>query len=136
MKTSSAKAKGRRLQQHVMNRISELIGIPCGQDEMIASREMGQSGTDIRLIGKAKRLFPFSVECKNQENWSVHTWIEQAKANETAKEPWLIFAKRNRGDVVVIMDENVFFEIIDNIHNDFKFERRRINGEKETKHEK
>jgi len=112
MKTRSAKAKGRRLQQWVMQQIAELLDMECGPDTCIASREMGQSGTDIRLIGEAAKLFPFSVECKNQENWSVHEWVKQAKDNETAGMPWLIVAKRNHGDPVVIMDAEVFFLMV------------------------
>ena len=54
IKTSSAKAKGRSLQQWVCQKISDLLNIPWGKDELIASREMGQSGVDIRLIGEAQ----------------------------------------------------------------------------------
>ena len=78
---SSRKGKGRQLQQSVAKRISDLIELPWGKDEQIASREMAQSGTDIRLIGEAKELFPWSVECKRQESWGVHEWIKQAKMN-------------------------------------------------------
>jgi hypothetical protein len=112
VKTSSAKAKGRRLQQYVMERIAKLLDQPCGKDTLIASREMGQSGTDIRLIGPAADEFPFSVECKNCENWSVHSWVDQAIDNSTIKRPWLIFAKRNRGKVVVMMDDDTFFALM------------------------
>ena len=72
---ASAKAKGRRLQQFICTKISDLLNIPWGKDELIASREMGQSGTDIRLIGTAKKRFPYSVECKWQETWSIHSFI-------------------------------------------------------------
>lgn len=112
MKPSSAKAKGRMLQQWVGQKISTVTGRPFGADEEIASREMGQSGTDIRLIGEAKRLFPFSVECKNQQSWSVHTWAAQARKNCTEEMPWLLFAKRNHMEPVVVMDARVFFRII------------------------
>ena len=64
MKTSSCKAKGRQLQDWVAQKISELLNIPCGKDEAICGREMGQDGVDIRLIGEARVRFPFSVECK------------------------------------------------------------------------
>ncbi len=89
----SAKAKGRRLQQWAMRKISELTGIPCGKDELIASREMGQSGTDVRLIGKAQKVFPWSVECKNQQTWSIPKWIIQAKENQKKGTNWLLFVK-------------------------------------------
>jgi len=113
--TSSAKAKGRGLQQWVAEKISDLLFIPWGKDEMIASREMGQSGTDIRLIGEAKKRFPFSVECKFQESWSVHSWIEQAQANQDKNTDWLLVAKRSRKPPVVIMDAVVFFKLLEKL---------------------
>ena len=84
-----------------------------GPDEEIASREMGQAGADIRLVGDALKQFPFAVECKNHENWAVHQWIEQARQNVDARVHmgWLIVAKRNHKAPVVIMDAELFFEL-------------------------
>lgn len=84
IKRSSAKAKGRSLQQWACKKISELLDIPWGKDELIASREMGQPGTDVKLVGEAQERFPFSVECKWQESWSVLAWIKQAQENQKA----------------------------------------------------
>ena len=78
----SAKAKGRRLQQWTAKQISDLSGIPCGKDEEICSREMGQSGTDVRLSKNVKKLFPYSIETKCQERFNVVSAIEQAKSNK------------------------------------------------------
>ena len=113
IKTSSAKSKGRRLQKEVMNKISEVTGIECGVDEQIASREMGQSGTDIRLVGEAKKVFPFAVECKNQEKWSIIQWVKQAQENVSDDLPdWLLFVKRNRQkSPYVVMDSELFFKL-------------------------
>ena len=108
---ASRKAKGRKLQQEIANRIGKLLQMKVGKDEMIASREMGQSGTDIRLIGKAKELFPYSIETKNQESWSIHSWIQQAKSNVEKETHWLLFCRRNRMEPVVIMDSETFFEL-------------------------
>lgn len=112
IKTSSAKAKGRRLQQWVCEKVSNLLGLSWGPDEMIASREMGQNSTDVRLIGEAKERFPYSVECKAQEKMSVPAWVRQAKANELKDTNWLLFTKRNREKPLVILDAEVFFEIL------------------------
>ena len=111
MKTSSAKAKGRRLQQYIMQKISDITRIPCGKDELIASREMGQSGTDVRLIGKALNKFPFSVECKYQEKWSILAWIRQAKANRISGTKWILFCKKNNHEPIVILDADYFFTL-------------------------
>ncbi len=105
----SAKAKGRKLQQWTANMISRVTHLPWGKDEMIASREMGQSGVDVRLIGTAKMLFPFSVECKAQEKWSIHEWIKQAQDNEMENTVWLLVAKRNHEKPIVVMDAERFF---------------------------
>ena len=107
----SAKAKGRNLQKWIATKISEALDIPCGKDEQIESRPMGSSGTDIILHGEAKTRFKFSIEAKAQESWSVHSWIEQAKANQLPNTDWLLIAKKSRNKPVVIMDAEVFFNI-------------------------
>lgn len=124
IKTSSAKAKGRSLQQWVCQKISDLLNIPWGKDELIASREMGQSGVDVRLIGEAQERFPFSVECKNQEKWAIHSWIEQAQDNQKKGTDWLLIAKRNREKPVVIMDAEQFFALL-------KKEKRHVNKDRD-----
>lgn len=115
--TASAKAKGRALQQWVCQQISDLLGIPWGKDALIASREMGQSGTDVRLIGKAQEEFPFSVECKWQESWSIPAWIKQAKENQKEGTNWLLFVKRSRQAPIVIMDAEQFFKLLGRIRD-------------------
>ncbi len=117
---SSAKAKGRKFQQETAQKISELLDIPFGKDECIASREMGQSGTDIRLIGDALKRFPYSVETKAQESWSVHAWIDQAESNLLPGTNWLLACKRSRKKgttqrKIVIIDYDHFFELIKTI---------------------
>lgn len=110
--TSARKAKGRSLQQWTCQKISDLLGIPWGQDELIASREMGQSGTDIRLIGEAQERFPFSVECKHQEKWNIPAWIRQAQDNQKEGTDWLLVVKKNRAKPIIIMDADRFFDLL------------------------
>lgn len=109
---SSRKSKGRELQKWIAKKIGYLIDLPFGKDELIESRPMGQSGVDIRLVGEAKEMFPWSIECKRQESWGVHGWIKQAKENQMSGTDWLIIAKRNREDAVAILDADVFFDIL------------------------
>lgn len=111
IKISSCKAKGRRLQQWVAKKISEITGLPCGKDELIESREMGQIGTDIKLYGEAKEKFPFSVECKYQETWSLLKWIKDAKDNKIKGTDYLLFIKKNRHEEIVVMDAKSFFDL-------------------------
>ena len=111
IKISSAKAKGRKLQQWVAKKISEITGLPCGKDELIESREMGQTGVDIKLYGDAKEMFPFSVEAKYQETWSLPAWIKDAKDNQAKGTDWLLFIKKNFHEEIVIMDAVAFFDL-------------------------
>jgi hypothetical protein len=112
MKTASSKAKGRRAQDWVADKIGELLNLPVGRDQSIAPREMGQNGTDVRLIGEALKSFPYSIEIKNQEKWSIISWIKQAKTNLIKDTNWLLFCKKNRHEMVVVLDANHFFEIM------------------------
>ena len=111
----SAKSKGRRLQQWVAKKISEVTNIPCGKDELIESREMGQAGSDIKLYGKAKEMFGYSVECKYQETWAVPKWIKDAKKNQAKGTDWLLFMKRNQHEEVVVMDAKAFFDLYEQL---------------------
>jgi hypothetical protein len=115
IKASSKREKGQRLQRLIAEKISKLLGIPWGKDELIASRESGQQGTDVRLIGKALKEFPFSIETKNQETWSIPKWTKQAKENQKKGTDWLLICKKNRTDPVVIMDVEVFFKLYEKI---------------------
>jgi len=60
---SARKAKGRRLQQWACKQISELLGLPWGYEEAIRPALMGESGVDVKLVGEAKKRFPFAIEC-------------------------------------------------------------------------
>lgn len=111
IKIASAKAKGRRLQQEIAQKIADITKCIYGKDEDIESRPMGQAGTDVILRGKAKELFPFAVECKACESWSIHSWIDQSKKNKGKFDTWLLFARRSREKTVVVMDADKFFEL-------------------------
>lgn len=107
----SAKAKGRKLQQWTSSKISEITGIKCGSDELISSRGGGQSGTDVALIGEAKTLFPFSIECKAQETYSMPSFIKQSKDNQLPNTDWLLVIKRKQEKPTVTMDAESFFKM-------------------------
>lgn len=69
MKTRSAKAKGRRLQDSVRKLLLE--NFPQLEDDDIKTAIMGESGEDIHLSPAARKLIPYSIECKNQEALSI-----------------------------------------------------------------
>ena len=108
MKTSSAKAKGRKLQQWFANVLVETLGL---DSEDLESRPMGSQGEDIILGKQSRQLFPFSVECKNQEAVNVWKAYEQASENCKGYEP-LVVIKRNRTKPLVVMDAQKFVELL------------------------
>lgn len=77
-KPQSRKAKGRALQQHVRDRITEVFGLEEGDVE---SRSMGAGGVDIMLSPKARAVCPLSIECKNTRVVPSGKAIEQARYN-------------------------------------------------------
>ena len=90
MKTSSAKAKGRRLQQKFMQLLIEKLDI---DPEDIESRSMGAGGEDLIMSKAARTKFPFSVECKNQERLNIWSAWEQANINKGIYEPIVVIKK-------------------------------------------
>ena len=107
MKTSSAKAKGRKLQQWFANVLVEGLGLD--RDDL-ESRPMGSQGEDIILGKQYREIFPYSVECKNQEAVNVWKAYEQASENCKGYEP-LVVIKRNRHKPLVIVDAEHFVEL-------------------------
>jgi len=115
IKTASAKAKGRMLQKIVMLALwykYKGFDLECGIDGDISSREMGQSGTDVRLSPKAKKYIPFDIECKNQENISIWSCLEQCEKNtEENRIPLLIF-KRNRSKIYACIEMDELLKLV------------------------
>lgn len=95
LRTSSAKAKGRVLQQLVRDKFREQFKGSL-EDGDIESRQMGGAGEDIVLSPLAKKLIPFDVECKNQQNISIWSAIEQAESNSVPGRIPLVVFKKNR----------------------------------------
>ena len=108
MKTQSAKAKGRKLQQWVRDLILE--SFPLESDD-VRSTSMGAGGEDVLLSPAARKYFPFSIECKNVEKLNVWQAYEQAEANCGGNEPLLVM-KKNRKSPLVVMDAEKFMEIM------------------------
>ena len=67
MKIRSRKAKGRRLQNWVRDELLSLFN-NLSQDD-ISCAIMGETGEDIKLSNPAKKLIPYSFECKNKETF-------------------------------------------------------------------
>ena len=110
MKSRSAKAKGRRLQQKVRDLLLEKFSEELEPDD-IRSAVMGDSGEDIQLSPAARKLIPYSIECKNQEKLNIWSALEQAEDNSKESTPVLIF-KRNRSKTYAVIEFKEFVELI------------------------
>ena len=109
MKTSSCKAKGRKLQQWVRDIILE--SFPSLEADDVRSTSMGAGGEDVQLSPAARKLFPYSVECKSVEKLNVWAAYEQAEANSGKYEPILVM-KKNRKKPLVVLDAEAFIALI------------------------
>ena len=110
MKPRSAKNKGKRLQNKVRDLILEKFNSKLEQDD-VRSITMGESGEDILLSPAARRLFPFSVECKSQEKLSIWSSLEQAEDNSGDHIPLLIF-KRNRSKTYAVLEFDELLKLL------------------------
>ena len=110
MKTSSAKAKGRKLQDLVRDRIRSVYTEILETND-IESQVMGMSGEDIVLSPAAKKIIPYSFECKNKERLDLWKSLEQAESNSQGRSPVLVF-KRNRSKVYVAIEFDQFINLI------------------------
>ena len=107
MKTQSAKAKGRRLQQWFRELLIEKLEV---HPEDIESRSMGAGGEDLIMARAARAKFPYSIECKNQESVNVWKSYEQAKENAGDYEP-IVVLKRNNTKPLVLVDADYFVRL-------------------------
>lgn len=104
--TASRKAKGRRLQQWVRDKI--LARFTDLEQDDVKSTGMGQGGEDIQLSPAARKLFPFTVECKNTERINVYAFYDQACAHDKG-EP-LVILKSNHKKALAVVDAEYFIE--------------------------
>ena len=107
MKTQSAKAKGRRLQQWFRDLLIEKLDI---HPEDIESRSMGAGGEDLIMARAAREKFPYSVECKNQEKINLWESYNQARQNSKNHEP-VVILKRNNSKPLILIDAEYFVKL-------------------------
>ena len=109
MKPRSPKNKGKRLQNKIRDLILEKFHSLEPDD--VRSITMGDSGEDILLSPAARRLFPYSVECKNQEKLNIWSSLEQAEENSGKHTPLVIF-KRNRSKTYAVLEFDKLLELL------------------------
>ena len=109
MKAKSAKAKGRKLQNFVVDKLRKAY--PELEDDDIKAQIMGVSGEDVVLSPLAKRLIKLSFECKNQERLNLWDSLSQAETNAENRTPVLVF-KRNRSKTYAAIPFDFLIELL------------------------
>jgi hypothetical protein len=112
----SSKAKGRRLQNYVRESLRKIFieqwtKLPKLEDDDIKSQTMGMTGEDIVLSPAAKKIIPYSFECKNVEKLNIWNALEQAETNCDGRTPVVVF-KRNRSKTYVAIEYKEWLKTI------------------------
>jgi len=83
----------------------------------IRSNPMGAPGEDLLFSPAARRLFPFSIECKNVEKLNIWSAIDQCLENTGNHEPLVAFKKNGKEPYIAIRLEKFleYFKTV-NIH--------------------
>lgn len=116
MKTSSAKAKGRVLQDKVRDMYRE-VGKDCGLvDGDIEPRPMGQNGVDLILSPRALEVFNHSIECKKHAQVRIPSeFAKHYKKYKDDKSLKLLFSENNHSEPLVTMQAVDFMKLIEEI---------------------
>lgn len=119
MKTSSAKAKGRKLQQHVRDVLLEAF--PTLEPDDVKSTSMGSQGEDVQLSPAARRLMPIAIETKARSSIAACRFFEQAqehaKAVKGGKAHPVVVMKEDRKQPVVMVSLEFFVELLQERNN-------------------
>ena len=100
MNNKSRNQKGRRLQNHLRDRL--LKAFPHLKEADVKVAIMSEPGADIKLSRIAKKLIPYQFECKNQEKMkTIYQWYNQAKRHGDL-EPVLVMKQNSREELVVV----------------------------------
>lgn len=111
MKTSSAKAKGRRCAQEVKELILEYFGeFGLSSDDLVVTSS-GDTGEDIKMSPLARDFLPISIECKNVERLNIWDALSQARSHSEEFEPVLFF-RRNRSPLYVAIEAHILMQLL------------------------
>ena len=121
MKPSSAKGKGRRLQNFLKENLYSHF--PSLREGDIKTAVMGESGEDIILSPAARDIIPFSFECKNQERLNIWESLSQSEDNCGKNIPAVVF-KRNRTKAYIALELEEFLKIIGETNEQLREKRK------------
>lgn len=101
MKPASAKNKGRILQKWVVSQL--LSKFKQLETDDCTSRSMGAGGEDVLLSPAARKLIPYSFECKNIAAFVGYNYLAQAESNCPKTATPIAVVKNNHKKPVVVM---------------------------------
>ena len=101
MKNRSKQQKSRYLQNLVKDRIFELY--PSLTKKDIRTSTTGENGADVKLLTlAARKLFPYSIECKNRsDNKQIYSFYKQATKHSNL-EPLLVIKTKREKPLAII----------------------------------
>ena len=95
----SSKAKGRKLQNMVRDALRSAF--PDLEEDDIKSQTMGMTGEDIVLSPAARKVIPYSFECKNVERLQFWSSVDQCEVN----------CKEGLSPILVVKKNTFFFYV-------------------------
>ena len=107
----SSKAKGRRLQNFVRDKLRDIYTPELHEDD-IKSQTMGMTGEDIVLSPAARSICPFSFECKNVERLQMWRAIEQCETNRPDHSTSAVVFKKNGKEPYIAIPFSVFCDML------------------------
>ena len=107
----SSKAKGRRLQNLVRDKLRAAFSSSLEEDD-IKSQTMGMTGEDIVLSPAARKLIPYSIECKNVERLNVWQCLKQAEDNTHEDCSPALVIKRNQTNTYIMIPLDLWIDLI------------------------
>lgn len=105
MKIKSAKAKGRRLAVWVMELLYKYAQDLMQGDIVVTPASV--PGDDLMMSPAARAIYPFAIECKNQETLNIWEALAQVEARAGTRIP-VVFFKRNKSKVYVTLEAEKF----------------------------
>jgi len=91
-------------------RDSILSAFPKLEPDDVRSTSMGAGGEDVQLSPAARKLFPYTVECKNLAKIAVYNYYVQATGHNDF-EP-LVIIKQDRSKPLAVVDLEHFMELV------------------------
>lgn len=133
IKTSSAKGKGRKFQNHVRDTL--LKRFDWLEEGDVGSCSMGSSGEDIPMSPLGRKTLPVSIECKKTRKHPGMAEMKQARANAKGIDlPAIAWSPHGSGPKDCMITFNLedfldFYELVAGERLD------KIRGQEERKHE-